>query len=56
MSGPYDDDFYDEDIYENPDNYYYDEMEDLIGSEYTYGDGDFTNGIDTDMDCEDDYY
>lgn len=53
--GPYDD-FYDEDLYESPDNYYDETMEDLIASEYTYGDGDLTNGIDTDMDYDDDYF
>lgn len=46
---------YDEDIYESQDDYVDDTMEDLIASEYTYGDGDFSDGIDTDMDSEDDY-
>ena len=47
---------YDEDIYESQDDYVDDTMEDLIVSEYTYGDGDFSDGIDTDMDSEDDYW
>ena len=40
---------YDEDCFDET-------MDDLIASEYTYGDDDFTNGIDADMDGEDDYW
>ena len=52
--GPYDDEIYEDENYQ--DDYCDEEMEDLIASEYTYGDGDFSNGIDSDMDYEDDYY
>ena len=51
--GPYDDDYADD--YDDSMNYYDHTMEDLIASEYNYGNSDLSDGIDTDMDYEDDY-